>query len=108
MVWNTESLARELGVEPDEVRNMLDEQSGWDYLMSFSDDTMGKRSAQEFKREWDRRFPDCTVRVAANPHDFGTYYSIEVPMRAYRDEETFPKGPEHVAVEVADDLGLEY
>jgi hypothetical protein len=105
---NTQSLADELGMEAEEVDEMLGEQGGWDYLMSFADDSMGKKSAQQFKLEWDKRFPACPVRVAANPHDFGTYYSVEVPMRAYRDEETFPKGPEHSAAKLADELGLEY
>jgi hypothetical protein len=65
-----------------------------------------------FRDEWNRRYPNYPVAIKGNPHDFGTYYDIkmkeELFEKSYEDTTSFPNGAEQAAMELADELHLEY
>jgi len=76
----------------------------WEDLISFSG---GREDHQRFRDEWNKRYPRVPVRVKWNDHDFGGYWSIEVWF-AEDDREEVDIDVEDAAVQLADELGLEY
>lgn len=84
------------------------------YLMSFGADE-DRAEAVKFRTAWKEKYPDYPVRVKANPHDFGTYHSIEMSDKIFHEADRFftenpvdgEVGVECVTLKFAEDIGLD-
>lgn len=66
-----------------------------------------------FIAEWNKRFPKYHASIRKNPHDFGSYASVDVPDDKFAegiDNATdFPSGGiEEQACDLAEELNLDY
>jgi len=64
-----------------------------------------------FRDKWNTLHPSVPCKLKENPHDFGSYYSIEVSEKLFyqncEPNEEFPDGIETESSRVAEELGLD-
>lgn len=65
-----------------------------------------------FVQAWNEKYPDYPCRIVRCPHDFGSYADVQIGDELFSQglgkSETFPKGIETAATDLADALSLSY
>ena len=81
--------------------------------MTQRDTPKGDRDqARIFVKAWNEKYPVYHTVVQSDLHDFGAYYGVRISSTLFNkglsDFETFPKGIEEAATDLADELQLDY
>jgi len=83
-----------------------------DVIMTPQKGVSDDRGTNLFIPAWNKKYPNYPVYKKWNPHDFGTYPSVEMEdelfSKALEDGTTFPNGPEQAAIDLAEELGLDF